>query len=121
MMGKIEKLEARNAELAAKLASKDASPSPAASENVEIFDHFQDDGDLGLARAAPPTSTTLRCWFRNFPRARSRTSISLIGVPSKVSTDQSCTIQETGRCSWSETDRRRASEGGGSAGPDQRP
>ena len=30
----------------------------------------------------PPTSTTLRCWARKSPPARSRTSVSLIGVPS---------------------------------------
>src|SRR6516225_3347313 len=30
----------------------------------------------------PPTSTALRCWARNVPPARSRTRVSLIGVPS---------------------------------------
>ena len=37
----------------------------------------------------PPTSTTLRCWARKPPPARSRTRVSLIGVPSKAKSSMS--------------------------------
>jgi hypothetical protein len=50
------------------------------------------DGDrqVGLAGAGSTDQHALRCWVRNPPPARSRTSVSLIGVPSNWKSAHTC-------------------------------
>src|ERR1700745_1256540 len=44
----------------------------------------------------PPTSTALRCWARNVPPARSRTRVSLIGVPANWKLSRSLVERQLG-------------------------
>ena len=96
-----------DAEVEAHQMSGQSSSAVGAGLGVQLVDQIHDvedaatgslandrprdaDGDLGLACAhpapvpVPPTGTTLRCRFGNSPRARSRTRVSLTGVPSQV-------------------------------------
>jgi hypothetical protein len=48
----------------------------------------------------PPISTRLRCWARKPPPARSRTRVSLMGVPSKVNSSISFAIGNLAMAIW---------------------
>src|SRR5262245_48004391 len=48
----------------------------------------------------PPTSTALRCWVMKSPPARSRTSVSLIGVSSNRKSSRSLASGSLAMVSW---------------------
>jgi hypothetical protein len=79
------------------LADPVVEPAAGTGSNATSPDR---DHQTGLAGGGSTDQHSIRCWAMNTPPARSRTSISLIGVPSNWKSSRSLASGSSAMVSW---------------------